>query len=128
MTSYDVIARRWARGWELHITDHHGAHLGVTQARRLTEAERMVRDYLALDEHPDADTAPLTIRAELGAELDSITTAARQAVHDAEQAQRDAAAQSRAAVRELKAAGLSGAEIAAVLDVSPQRVSQLVNS
>ncbi|GAA0532802.1 hypothetical protein GCM10011581_17530 [Saccharopolyspora subtropica] len=40
-------------------------------------------------------------------------------------AQEEAAAKSRRAVADLKAAGLSGADIAAVLDLSPQRLSQL---
>ncbi len=43
-TVYNVRASRWAHGWELH-TDG----VGVTQSRSLTEAEDMVRDYIALD-------------------------------------------------------------------------------
>jgi hypothetical protein len=43
MTTYTVTAKPWAGGWELHIDG-----VGVTQARRLTEAEGMVRDYIEL--------------------------------------------------------------------------------
>jgi len=42
--------------------------------------------------------------------------------------QRRTAETSRAVVAKLKAAGLSGNDTAAVLDVSPQRVSQLSRS
>lgn len=54
--AYVAAARRWACGWELHITDDAGNEVGVTQSRTLTTAERVVRDYLALDER-DADAA-----------------------------------------------------------------------
>jgi hypothetical protein len=41
--TYEVTARRWARGWELHIPD-----VGVTQSPTLSGANRMVREYVAL--------------------------------------------------------------------------------
>jgi hypothetical protein len=34
-----VCAKRWKRGWELHIDG-----IGVTQSRNLSGAEQMVRD------------------------------------------------------------------------------------
>lgn len=46
---YVVSARRWEHGWELHITDAAGEEVGVTQSHTLSDAERVVRDYLALD-------------------------------------------------------------------------------
>ena len=38
---YNVTARRWKHGWELHIDG-----VGVTQSRTLDTAEQMVRDYI----------------------------------------------------------------------------------
>ncbi|GAA1248450.1 hypothetical protein GCM10009609_09850 [Pseudonocardia aurantiaca] len=127
MTTYDVTARRWARGWELHIS-HVGEEVGVTQSRTLSSAERMVRDYLELDDRPDAQDATIAITPDLGGQLAKEAVAARKAVRDAERAQLEAAMKSRLIARQLKAAGLSGADIAAVLKVSAQRVSQLLNS
>jgi len=54
--------------------------------------------------------------------------AARRAIHELGERQREVAALSRAAARDLANSGLSGADIAVVLDVSPQRVSQLLNA
>jgi predicted XRE-type DNA-binding protein len=52
----------------------------------------------------------------------------RETTARAEAAQRKAATMTRTVVRNLKARGLSGNDIAAVLKVSPQRVSQLAKS
>lgn len=122
-TVYTVLARRWAHGWELHITDGAGEEIGVTQTRTLSGAVAMVSDYLELDDRP----APYAVHVvpELDAGLRERVVAARTAVRRAAEEQERAATASRAAVEELKAAGLSGYEIAAVLEVSPQRVSQL---
>lgn len=128
MSGYTVTARRWAHGWELHITDPAGTEAGVTQSRTLATADRMVRDYLALDLGGDPADYTVTVTPELDGNLATEAEAARQAVRAAEHAQRDAAARSREIARRLKAAGLSGADIAAVLKLSTQRVSQLVNS
>ena len=65
---------------------------------------------------------------EIGGGLDEETRAAREAVSAADRAQRLAAAQSRATARRLRQAGLSGRDIAKVLNVSPQRVSQLLRT
>jgi hypothetical protein len=124
VTTYDVTAKRWAHGWELHIEG-----VGVTQSRTLASAEDMVCDYIALTlDLDDSDSFDVRITPVLDGNLAAEAEAARQAVRDAEQAQRKAAGQSRDIAKRLKAAGLSGADIAAVLKMSAQRVSQLVNS
>jgi hypothetical protein len=123
MKIYKVRAKRWARGWELHIDG-----VGVTQSHSLRDAEGMARDYIALDTEVLPDSFAVEIIPEIGHGLDEKTRAARKAVADASHAQRVAAAQAREAARELRAAGLSGRDIAKVLDVSPQRVSQLLKT
>jgi hypothetical protein len=119
--TYRVRAKRWAHGWELHIEG-----VGVTQSHTLHDAEPMARDYIALDTGTDPDSFDVEITPEIGGELGEKTAAARRAVTEAEDARRAAAVRSRDAARELQGAGLSGRDIAAVLQVSPQRVSQLL--
>lgn len=120
-STYQVRAKRWAHGWELHIEG-----VGVTQSHTLRDAERMARDYIALDTGTDPESFDVEITPEIGGELGEKTAAARRAVAEAEEARRAAAVRSRDAARELQGAGLSGRDIAAVLQVSPQRVSQLL--
>jgi hypothetical protein len=118
--TYDVVARRWDRGWELHI-----GGIGVTQSRRLTEAEEMVRDYILLDrgEHD----FEVRITPELSPGLDREVRRARKSTAEAAQVVESAAARSRDAARRLRAEGLTGRDIAIILGVSPQRVSQLLH-
>jgi DNA-directed RNA polymerase specialized sigma subunit len=127
LSAYTVIARRWEHGWELEIHDDE-TEVGVTQSRTLAGAERMVRDYLAVDLGADPASFEIEIQPELTGELAEEVRAAREGVRVLERTQREVAARSRTAARHLKEAGLSGSEIAAVLGVSTQRVSQLVNS
>ena len=121
MKKYTVRAKHWARGWELHIEG-----VGVTQSHTLRDAESMARDYIMLDTDAPAESFDVEIVPEIGGGLDETTRAARAAVAEADQAQRHAAARSRQAAQDLRQAGLSGRDIAAVLKVSPQRVSQLL--
>jgi hypothetical protein len=122
MTTYTVRAKRWVHGWELHIDG-----VGVTQSRNLGGAERMVRDYI--ESLTDQDTAhdDVVIKPELGGGLDEAIQAAREAVAAADRAVRESAARSRRVVRDLIQAGLSGGDIAKIMHVSSQRVSQLRN-
>jgi len=121
--TYNVRAKRWEHGWELHIAD-----VGVTQSRSLWDAEMMARDLISRRLGLAADSFDVAITPEIGGGLDEQTRAAREAVTDADRAQRRAAAQSGEAARRLRQAGLSGRDIAKVLDVSPQRVSQLLKT
>lgn len=123
MTTYNVTARRWARGWELHIDG-----VGVSQSRTLASAEGMAREYIALAlDLEDLDGIDVTITPELDPatrrELDEV----RRSTEAAEEAQRSAAAKRRNAVRALSGQGLSGNDIASLLGLSKQRISQLIN-
>jgi len=121
--TYDVRARRWKRGWELHIDG-----VGVTQSRSLSEAEGMVRDYIALDFDVEPDSFDVVIVPEIGDGFDERIEQVRRSLRDAERAQAQAAERSRALVGQLAAQGLSGKDIAKVMGISPQRVSQLLKA
>jgi hypothetical protein len=120
-TTYAVTAKRWKRGWELHIDG-----IGVTQSRTLSDADAMVRDYITIDTGAVPGSFDVEIIPEVTKELDRQAREARRAVIAAEKAQKAAAVRSREVARGLKGIGLSGREIAVVLRVSPQRVSQLL--
>jgi hypothetical protein len=122
--SYAVDAKRWEHGWELHVQG-----LGVTQSKSLHSASRIVREYISLAEGiRDESTIDVEIRPQIDNALGDEVIAARKAVHELAERQREVAALSRAAAKDLALSGLSGADIAVVLDVSPQRVSQLLNA
>lgn len=124
MTTYEVTAKQWDLGWELHVDG-----LGVTQSRTLANAEAMVREFIACDLDLDDDTSfEVRITPELDAQLMAETEAARAAQREVENARHEAAERTRKAVRDLKAAGLSGSDVATMLGVSTQRVSQLVRA
>jgi len=88
----------------------------------------MARDLISRREDLPEDAFTVMVTPEIGGGLDEESRAAREAVSAADRAQRQAAAQSRAAARRLRQAGLSGRDIAKVLNVSPQRVSQLLRT
>lgn len=121
MKNYQVTAKRWAHGWELHI-----AGVGVTQSRGLNDAERMVRDYVELDLGVHEFTVEIT--PEIEAMIDQEIRSSRKATIDAAEVVEAAARRARAAARHLRDEGLTGRDIAVVLGVSPQRVSQLLNA
>lgn len=88
----------------------------------------MARDYLALEYGGEPGSYTVEVVPELDDDLVAAAEAARQAVRHAEEQELYAAACFRKVARDLKAAGLSGANIANLMGVSPQRVSQLVDS
>jgi DNA-directed RNA polymerase specialized sigma24 family protein len=122
-TTYAVRAKRWKHDWELHIDG-----IGFTQSRNLDGAEQMVRDYIETLTDSDTSDDRVVIHPEVGGGLDEAAQSARQALAEAEQALRAAAARSRQVAHRLKLEGLSGRDIAAILHVSAQRVSQLLRT
>lgn len=122
--TYKVDARRWEHGWELHVEG-----VGVTQSKSLHSAARIAREYISLVRGiSDESTIEVEILPKIDNALGKEVIAARTAVHELAERQRQVAALSRAAAKDLAGSGLSGADIAVVLGVSPQRVSQLLNA
>jgi len=119
--TYNVTAKRWAHGWELHIDG-----VGVTQSRTLANAEAVVRDYLELDDYEDHATAEVVVTPSLGG-FEERVWEVREHTRAAERAQREAAQEAREVARKLRSDGLSVTDTAAVLGVSRGRVSQLVS-
>jgi len=121
MTTYVARARRWERGWELHI-----AGVGVTQVRRLADAEQQSRDFISTISGRSAKNDEI----ELEFDLDDLGERARQAriaTQNAAALQQDAAVQIRAVVTDLRKEGFCVADIATILGVSNGRVSQLAS-
>ncbi|MBN9610115.1 MAG: hypothetical protein BGO26_02525 [Actinobacteria bacterium 69-20] len=122
MSTYNVAARRWEHGWELHV-----GGIGVTQSATLVDAEQTVRNFLATWFDRDECTDEITIVPELGGLEVEARHAAEHTARAAE-VQREAAAEARSVARRLRSAGLSVADAATVLGVSRGRVSQLTKA
>jgi hypothetical protein len=121
VSDYVVQATPWAHGWELDIPG-----VGVTQSRSLRDAEAMVRDYINLDlGEVEAIKSTVTIVPVIaGRELDVDRIKSLQ--EQAEKLQAAAAAAARELASRLRKAGATGADIAHIMGVSAQRVSQLL--
>jgi len=122
VSGYNVRAVKWEHGWELHVED-----LGVTQCRTLATAVEQVRDFIATMLDTDAENAEVHLSVALGG-IEQDVEHARKMTAEAIQKQQQAAAESRRVARELRNAGLSVADTAAVMDLSKGRVSQLISA
>lgn len=119
--TYKVQAKRWKRLWELHIDG-----VGVTQVKKLNEAEASVRDYIAVLLDVEPDSFNVEVSPDVGSSLTRDIEVARRSLAAAESAQAEAAELNRRVAHRLRREGLSGREIALVMRVTPQRVSQLL--
>jgi DNA-directed RNA polymerase specialized sigma subunit len=96
----------------------------VTQSRTLDTAEQMVRDYIETLTDKDVSGDKVVITPDLG-ELDRKVTTVRELLAAADRQQQEARNSYRALAADLRAAGLSVSDTAAILGVSRGRVSQL---
>jgi hypothetical protein len=123
VTAFRVQAQRVERWWMLTSVDAPGA---VSQVRSLAQAETTIREAIAFVQGIPEGAFTVTVEPLLAPEHQHELTRARDAMADAEHAMAAAAEQSRELVRVLSQdAGMTGSDIAAVLNVSKQRVSQL---
>jgi len=122
VSAYNVRAVKWEHGWELHVED-----LGVTQCRTLATAVEQVRDFIATMLDTDAEDAEVHLSVAIGG-VEKDVERARKMTAEAIEKQHQAATESRRVARELRHAGLSVADTAAVMDISKGRVSQLISS
>jgi len=122
-TKFNVTATRWERGWELEIDG-----LGVTQSHTLRDADRMIRSYLRMDLGAEvAENAEIEVVYQLDG-LEDEAEAVRREASELNALSAKVAKDSRAVAGKLKAAGLTGADAAEVMDISPQRFSQIINA
>ena len=122
MNTYVTRARRWDRGWELHVDG-----FGVTQVGKLAKAEGQVRDFVATLTGRDTRNDVVDLQVDLDG-LDEEIRQVRKATEEAAAMQREAAAQTRLVVQKLRARGVPVGDIATLLGVSSGRVSQLAAS
>lgn len=123
---YTVTAERGSDPgvWVFQCREHPGA---ISQSRRLSDAAQLMAEAIGFVAEVDPATVQIDLIPVLPGALGDEVRQARAAVADFEQRQRAIAEVSRQVARRLREAGLSGADTAAVLGVSPQRVSQLVS-
>lgn len=108
--------------WELTVAVVPGV---LARVRRLEQGEAQVRHAVAAVLGIAPDSFDLRVVPVLPAELNADIARAREAAVEAVERQRRAAELSRSVVASLIGCGLTGADAAAVLGISQQRVSQL---
>jgi predicted RNase H-like HicB family nuclease len=121
---YTVTAQRDGRWWFVRVPEVPGA---ITQARRLDQVEAMAREVVSLLLEVAPDSFDLDVRAAIPDEVRAELARARDLQRQAERTQAEAATLVRDAARKLREQGLSVADVGAVLGVSFQRASQLLD-
>jgi len=116
--TYTAVCRRAGDWWAISVPEIKGVH---TQARRLDQVEAMARDAIALFLDVTPDTLTIEIRPEIPTEA-AEAVAARKAAREAETW---ADKLTRAAAAALLAKGYTVRDAGTLLNISPQRVSQL---
>lgn len=124
MKTYTAEVRRDGKFWLIVIPE-----IGrSTQALRYGDVPMMASDLIEIMEDIDASDYDLHLVVLLPDAVKDHLARAEVLREEARRNQAEAAKEAREAVRHLLAEGLTQREAAAVLDMSPQRVSQLVNS
>jgi hypothetical protein len=127
--TFTATARRSQGWWALEVTGEGLQYPAYTQAKRLDQADGIVRDLLAL--HFDVDvteTGNVEIVPLLDAPLAQEISETRHARERAERLRVDAVWQTRQAAQHLKEQGLPQRDISILLGISHQAVSQLLAS
>lgn len=125
MTTYRVTAERTPTGWWALEVPEVGA---VSQVRRIDQIEDEMREAVAYLAGVDESEVQFEIDPVLSPELQARAAEVRSLHAAAEEASARAAAASREVARSLRAQGLSVRDVGTVMDVSPQRVSQLTSA
>lgn len=124
MDMYRVDARKVSGGWQLSVR---GLDMEPVWTRGLHGSLDVARKAISQATGDPPGSIPVGMSFDLGPELSPVVRSAVQASVDARKAQLRAAAQLRETARRLREEGLTGRDIARVIGVSPQRVSQLLS-
>lgn len=123
MSTYHAQVKRGDKYWVIYVPEVDR----YTQARHVREIETMARDLVAVMVEAEPDSFDLEVSITLPQEQQAHVDAARRLRQEADELSRRATEEARAAAREL-AAEMPLRDVAVVLDVSYQRVHQLVHA
>ncbi len=127
--NFKAMAHRSEGWWALEVTGDDLPYPAYTQARRLDQAQAVVRDLLALHFGTREDAVGhIEVVPVLDAALADEVTQTRQAREQAEKVRAEASAQTRRTAQHLKEQGMAQRDISALLGISHQAVSQLLAS
>lgn len=125
--TYEVTVTRDGKWWMVAVP----AIDGLTQARRLGDAPQMARELIALEENMALDDVAVTVHVRLvegGEDLAGRVSEIKKDRAAAERAKARAAEETQKLAHELVEAEVPVRDIGALLDLSYQRVNQLVKS
>ncbi|MDA8032904.1 MAG: hypothetical protein M0T71_01860 [Actinomycetota bacterium] len=126
MTTYRVTAQRSDGWWAFSIPEIPGAH---GQAKRLDQVPAEALDVIALMlDLEDVGGIEVIVDIELDASLEPLVTQAHEARQRLDATQREAQESLRLAAIELRERGLSMRDIGSVLNLSFQRVHQILDA
>jgi len=120
---YAVTATRAGSWWVLQADAVPNA---ITQVKKLSDAPEWIAEALSMVLKKAVTPEQIDITIEVEPHLQAEIERTRTAISELAQIQESVAAQSRALVRNLNSMQMTGVDIAAVLQISPQRVSQLL--
>lgn len=120
--TYRATAERDGRFWYLSIDELDAA----TQARRLDQAEEMVRDLISIKLGVPPDSFDVAIEPKIEGRLGDQVRRAKRAKTEASARQAIASLSLRIAAEDLEKADLTVRDIGVILGVSHQRVAQLL--
>lgn len=127
--NFKAMAHRSDGWWALEVTGGDLRYPAYTQARRLDQAEAVVRDLLALHFGTTEDTVGhIEVVPVLDTALAEEVSQTRHAREQAERLRADASAQTRRTARHLHEQGMAQRDISTLLGISHQAVSQLLAS
>lgn len=127
MTRYDAIATRDGKWWMISIPSIDG----LTQARRLSEATEMAREYIAVSQDIPLDAVGVDLRFAPIGDVDDVTDRVAAIAAERRQAaalEAEAIARATDLAHDLVAADVPIRDIGAILGVSYQRVHQLTST
>jgi DNA-directed RNA polymerase specialized sigma24 family protein len=120
MKNYVAHAKRWKRGWEIHVDS-----VGVTQVRSLDRAVEQACDLVEIMTGRPITPAQVTLEVHPRSINDKVRRA-REKTRQAQEAQVQAALFARKVITELRDEGLSPADIAGLMGITRGRVTQLL--
>lgn len=124
VSTYTVKAQRSGKYWHLEVPEIDRS----TQARHLGEVDTMSRELISIITDEAEDTIDLNVEIEIGDEAKKARRAAEELQLEASQKRARAAEKNREVARILQSQGMPIRDIATILGVSRQRVSQLLTS